>query len=55
MNKKLYDLQIQSALEGIEDNTDEGKALKETLSLKLQNMMITSNDQTISDEVEEEI
>ena len=55
MNKKLYDLQIQSALEGIEDNTDEGKALKETLSLKLQNMMITSNDQTISDEVDEEI
>lgn len=55
MNKKLYDLQIQSALDGVEDNTDEGKALKETLSLKLQNMMITSNDETITEEADEEI
>lgn len=55
MNKKLYDIQIQSALDGVEDNTDEGKALKETLSLKLQNMMITSNDETITEEADEEI
>lgn len=55
MNKKLYDLQIQSALDGVEDNTDEGKALKETLSLKLQNMMITSNDETIIEEADEVI
>lgn len=55
MNKKLYDIQIQSALDGVEDNTDEGKALKETLSLKLQNMMITSNDKTITEEADEEI
>ena len=55
MNKKLYDIQIQSALDGVEDNTDEGKALKETLSLKLQNMMITSNDETITEEAAEEI
>ena len=55
MNKKLYDLQIQSALDDVEDNTDEGKPLKETLSLKLQNMMITSNDETITEEADEEI
>ena len=53
MNKKLYDIQIQSALDGVEDNTDEGKALKETLSLKLQNMMITSNNEEVNTEAEE--
>lgn len=53
MNKKLYDIQIQNALNSIDDNTDEGKALKETLSLKLQNMMITSNDEELLSEAEE--
>ena len=55
MNKKLYDIQIQSAMANVEDNTDEGKALKETLSLKLQNMMITSNDEAVSEEAEESL
>ena len=53
MNKKLYDIQIQSAMANVDDNTDEGKVLKETLSLKLQNMMITSNDETVSEEADE--
>ena len=47
--KKLYDIQIQNAMSSIEDNTDEGKALKETLSLQLQNMMITSNDSSVTE------
>ena len=49
MSKKLYDIQIQNAMSSIEDNTDEGKALKETLSLQLQNMMITSNDSSVTE------
>ena len=53
MTKKLYDAQIQSAMSSIEDNTDEGKALKEALSLKLQNMMITSNNEEVNTEAEE--
>lgn len=53
MNKKLYDIQIQNAMNSVDDNTDEGKALKETLSLKLQNMMITSNDEELLSEAEE--
>ena len=55
MNKKLYDIQIQSAMANVDDNTDEGKVLKETLSLKLQNMMITSNDETVSEEADESL
>lgn len=53
MNKKLYDVQIQNAMNSIEDNTDEGKALKEALSLKLQNMMITSNNEEVTAEADE--
>ncbi len=53
MTKKLYDIQIQNAMSSVEDNTDEGKALKEALSLKLQNMMITSNNEEINAEAEE--
>ena len=53
MTQKLYDIQIQNALNSVEDNTDEGKALKEALSLKLQNMMITSNNEEINTEAEE--
>ena len=53
MNKKLNDIQIQNAMNSVDDNTDEGKALKETLSLKLQNMMITSNDEELLSEAEE--
>jgi len=49
MNQKIYDQQLAQALSNIQDNTDEGKALKETLSLKLQNMMITSNDDSVND------
>lgn len=33
-------------MDSIEDNTDKGKALKAAFSKKLQNMMITSNDET---------
>lgn len=53
MSQKLYDAQIAAAMSSVDDNTDEGKALKETLSLKLQNMMITSNDETVSEEADE--
>ncbi len=53
MPKKLYDIQLQNAMSRVEDNTSEGKALKEALSLKLQNMMITSNDEEINIEAEE--
>ena len=53
MNKKLYDVQIQNAMNSIEDNTDEGRALKEALSLKLQNMMITSNNEEVTAEAYE--
>ena len=52
MKEKLYDVQLKNAMDSIEDNTDEGKALKAALSKKLQNMMITSNDETINDEAE---
>ena len=40
-------------MNSVEDNTAEGKALKEALSLKLQNMMITSNNEEINTEAEE--
>lgn len=53
MNQKLYDAQLKAAMANIDDNTDEGKALKETLSLKLQSMMISSNDESINEEAEE--
>ena len=49
MSKKLYDVQINNAMNSVKDNTDEGKALKEALSLKLQNMMITSNDASVTE------
>ena len=39
-------------MDSIEDNTDKGKALKAAFSKKLQNMMITPNDETINDETE---
>lgn len=55
MSQKLYNTQITAAMASVEDNTDEGKALKETLSLKLQNMMITSNDETVSEEADESL
>ncbi len=53
MKEKLYDVQLKNAMDSIEDNTDEGKALKAALSKKLQNMMITSNDETINVEAED--
>jgi len=52
MNKKIYDLQLKKALEGVDDNTDEGKALKEALSLKLQNMVITTHDAEVAEEAD---
>lgn len=55
MSQKLYDTQIAAAMNSVEDNTDEGKALKETLSLKLQNMMITSNDPVVTEEADESL
>ena len=55
MDQKLYNIQIKNAMDSITDNTDEGKALKEALSLKLQNMMVTSNDSTVSEEAEESL
>lgn len=49
MSQKIYDLQLKKALDNVSDNTDEGKALKEALSLKLQSMMITSNDEEVTE------
>lgn len=40
-------------MNNVEDNTDEGKALKEALSKKLQDMMITSNDDSVNEEAED--
>lgn len=48
MDKNYYDAQIQNALETIDDNTDDGKELKNALSAKLADMMISSNDETLS-------
>lgn len=55
MNQNLYNIQIKKAMESVADNTDEGKALKEALSLKLQSMMITSNDDSVNEEAENEL
>ena len=55
MKKELYDIQIKKAMESVEDNTDEGKALKSSLSLKLQSMMISSNDSSVNDAAEGQI
>lgn len=55
MKESLYNAQLKTAMDSIEDNTDEGKALKAALSKKLQSMMITSNDDTINEEAEEYI
>ena len=55
MKENLYNAQLKSAMDSIEDNTDEGKALKAALSKKLQSMMITSNDEEVNAEAEEEI
>ncbi len=55
MKQELYDIQIKKAMESVEDNTDEGKALKSSLSLKLQSMMISSNDSSVNDAAEGQI
>ncbi len=55
MEKKLYDTQLAKALESVEDNTDEGRALKAALSQKLQNMMVTSNNEEVTNEAEDEL
>lgn len=55
MKEKLYNAQLKTAMDSIEDNSDEGKALKAALSKKLQSMMITSNDEEVISEAEEEI
>jgi len=55
MNKKLYDTQLKAAMNNVNDNTDEGQALKAALSKKLQSMMITSNDDEVKEEAEDEL
>lgn len=55
MNQNLYNTQITNAMSNVEDNTDEGQALKATLSKQLQNMMVTSNDESINEEAEDEL
>ena len=55
MKQNLYDMQITNAMNSVEDNTDEGKALKAALSKRLQNMMVASNDEAIADEAEESL
>ena len=55
MDQKLYDTQINNAVNSVEDNTDEGKALKAALSKKLQAMMVTSNDEDINEESAEAV
>lgn len=52
MDKKLYAKQIHAAMNTVEDNTDEGKALKESLSKRLQRMMAVSNDEEVMDQAE---
>lgn len=53
IKENLYNAQLKTAMDSIEDNTDEGKALKAALSKKLQSMMITSNDDEVNTEAEE--
>ncbi|MBQ7882231.1 MAG: hypothetical protein IJ312_05925 [Treponema sp.] len=53
MKEGFYNSQIKNAMDNIDDNTDEGRALKSALSKKLRNIMITSNDETLNKEVEE--
>lgn len=53
IDKKQYDLQIKNAMANVNDNTDEGKALKAALSKKLQSMMVSSNDEAINDEADD--
>ena len=52
MKESLYNEQLLAAMKNIEDNTDEGKALKAALTKKLKSMMITSNDESINEEAE---
>lgn len=55
MKQNLYNTQIKNAMDSVTDNTDEGKALKAALSKKLQNMMVSSNDEEVNSDAEEEL
>lgn len=55
INQKLYNSQINSALSHVSDNTDESKALKAALSKKLQNLLVGSNDDEISETAADEL
>ena len=46
MDKKVYDAQLNAALDNVQDNTSEAETLKKTLKNKLNDLVLSSNDLT---------
>jgi len=46
MDKKVYDAQLNAALDNVQDNTSEAETLKKTLKNKLNELVLSSNDLT---------
>jgi len=44
MDKKVYDTQLNAALDNVKDNTSEAETLKKTLKNKLNDLVLSSND-----------
>ena len=55
MTEKNYDLQIKNALKGVEDNTDQGKLLRQVIMDGLMGTTVTSNNQQVNDAADDVI
>lgn len=55
MSQKLYNQQIKDAMKNVSDNTDAGRALKEIMTKKLEDMLVSSNDKDVTDEADDQL
>ena len=53
MDEKVFNRQLEAALQSVESNTSEGEALKQILRQKLESTVVVSNNNSVNDSADE--